>query len=290
MGAGVAAVAGALPPAAAFPLSGGAPTQGASGLVRLGAVNTPEYSGLLDVLLEEFQAGSGLEVTLAAGENVYQRARDGAFDLIVSHYGHRDVQAFLADGLGQWPRTVFANQQAIVGPSSDPAGVRGLSDATEAFRRIAERGELWLVNNLPGVEYLEAVLWEGAGRPEKREWYLDEGLGQAQAMQAAAERGAYSMWGIFPFLRFWEQQPGLDLEPLVLADPLLQRIMVTVVVDPRRFSTANVAGATALQQFLLEPATQAHVRSFRYPGREEQLWWPAGRHNHPSVLPGAGER
>jgi tungstate transport system substrate-binding protein len=253
----------------------------------LGAVNTPDYSGLLDELVAQFGAHSGMQVTVYSGEDVYQHARAGEVDLILSHYGHKDVEAFMTDGLGQWPRTVFANQIAVVGPPADPAGVRGLTDATEAFRRIAASGSTWVVNNLPGLGYLEAILWEGAGRPSKGEWYVDTDLAQGQAVQMAGRRGAYTVWGIFPFLRFLEQQRA-DLEPLVLADSLLQRIMVTILPDPRHFPTANLEGAAALQQFLLTPATQAHIREFRYPGRSEQLWWPAGRHNHPSVLPDAG--
>ena len=285
VGAGAGAAAGL----AGLPLAKGASAAArASGVVRLGAVNTPDYSGLLDEVIAEFGAQTGLAVTVYSGEDVYQHARTGEFDLIVSHYGHKDVEAFMADGLGQWPRTVFANQMAVVGPASDPAGVRGLADATEAYRRIAKSGASWVANNLPGIGYLEAILWEGAGRPAKGEWYIDTGQEKGQAIQAAARRGAYTLWGIFPFMRFLEQQK-VDLEPMVLADSLLQRIMVTLVVEPRRFPAANIEGAMALQQFLLTPAMQARIREFRYPGREEQLWWPAGRHNHPSVLPGAGE-
>lgn len=288
VGAGAGVAAGV----AMLPLTRGAAAAASlSGVVRLGAVNTPDYSGLLDEVIAQFGAQTGLDVTVYSGEDVYQRARTGAFDLIVSHYGHKDVEAFMADGLGQWPRTVFANQMAVVGPASDPAGIRGYTDATEAYGRIAKSGASWVANNLPGIGYLEAILWEGAGRPAKGEWYVDTGLAQGQAIQAAARRGAYTLWGIFPFLRFLEQQK-VDLEPMVpmvLADSLLQRIMVTLVVEPGRFPAVNVEGAMALQQFLLTPAMQAHIRGFRYPGRDEQLWWPAGRHNHPSVLPESGE-
>jgi tungstate transport system substrate-binding protein len=285
-GAGVAAGVATLPSTRGA--AAAAAAAALSGVVRLGAVNTPDYSGLLDEVIAEFGAQTGLDVTVYSGEDVYQRARTGAFDLIVSHYGHKDVEAFMADGLGQWPRTVFANQMAVVGPASDPAGIRGLADATEAYGRIARSGAPWVANNLPGIGYLEAILWEGAGRPAKGEWYIDTGLAQGQAIQAAARRGAYTLWGIFPFLRFLEQQK-VDLEPMVLADSLLQRVMVTLVVEPQRFPAVNVEGAMALQQFLLTPAMQAHIRGFRYPGRDEQLWWPAGRHNHPSVLPESGE-
>ena len=75
-----------------------------------------------------------------------------------------------------------------------------------------------------------------------------------------------------------EQSP-LDLEPLVIADPLLQRIMVSIVVNPTAVKTVNAAGAKAFESFLLTPAVQARIAAFRYPDFAEQVWWPAGRHN-----------
>lgn len=253
-------------------------------LIRLAAVNTPEYSGLLDDLLSDFAAQTGYEVDVYSGEDVYEQARAGNADLVLSHYGHAGVEAFVTQGFGLWPRAVFANQVGLVGSSADRAHIGGLADAAEAFSRIAATRSSYVVNDLPVLRYTENTLWEAAGRPDKGSWYMDEGLQKGQAMMAAAERGAYTMWGIFPFLRF-QQQHRLDLQPMVLDDPLLQRIMVTVVLNPDRFLDANVEGATALQQYLLTPATQARIRTFRIPELDHQLWWPAGRHNNPGVLP-----
>ena len=77
----------------------------------------------------------------------------------------------------------------------------------------------------------------------------------------------------------------MELQPFVLNDPLLQRIMVSVVVDSEKAPGANVTGAKALQQYLLDPATQARIRASRLPGIDQQIWWPAGRNNASSVLP-----
>jgi hypothetical protein len=70
--------------------------------------------------------------------------------------------------------------------------------------------------------------------------------------------------------------------PLVLADPLLQRLLVSVVV---RAPGCNQDGARALQSHLLAPATQARIRATRYPTDERVCWMPAGRHNRTAVLP-----
>src|SRR5215211_1968544 len=253
-------------------------------LVRLSSVVTPKDGGLYDDLLPDFERQTGYQVELTTGEDVYSPARNGQADVVLSHYGHEDAQTFVQDGLGQWPQTVFFNQHTLLGPPSDPARAQGLTDLVEAFRRIAQTRSPFVVNNTEGIKYLTDVLWEAAGSPAKEGWYSDQGAQGQNAIAKAAQQGGYVLWGLTPFLRT-QKQNRLDLQPLVLNDPLLQRIMVTVAVNPKEVSGVNVTGAEAFQQYLLEPATQARIRAFRLPGIDEQIWWPAGRNNAGYALP-----
>src|SRR5215203_4061731 len=253
-------------------------------LVRLSSVVTPKDGGLYDDLLPDFERQTGYQVELTTGEDVYGPARNGQADVILSHYGHEDAQTFVQDGLGQWPQTVFFNQHTLLGPPSDPARLQGLTDLVEAFRRIARTRSPFVVNNTEGIKYLTDVLWEAAGSPAKEGWYSDQGVQGQNAIAKAAQQGGYVLWGLTPFLRS-QKQNRLDLQPLVLNDPLLQRIMVTVAVNPKKVSGVNATGAEAFQQYLLEPATQARIRAFRLPGIDEQIWWPAGRNNAGYALP-----
>lgn len=244
-----------------------------SNVVRLAVVNTPAESGLLSEILPDFERQTGLRVELYAGSDAIVRARNGQVDLIISHYGHADLESFMMDGLGLWPYPVFANQQAIIGPSSDPARVANLEDAVEGFRRIAQSKSPYVVNNGAIPKYVEDVLWEAAGRPPKEAWYIDLGLsGDNGAQQAAAQRGAYLIFGLVPFLQF-QRQTGVDLRPLLVNDSVLSRTMVCVVVKPEKFPQANTAGATALQTYLLRSSTQARIRAYRLPGLDHALWW-----------------
>jgi tungstate transport system substrate-binding protein len=278
LGVGVIGIFWALPPGGAKPIS-------RAPVVRLAVVFTPEESGLLAELLPEFERQTGYQVEVDSREDVYDVARNGKADLVISHYGHPGVEPFVTEGLGLWPRTVFANQAALLGPSGDPAHVGGLNDAVEAFRRIAHQRARFLVNNSAAEKYLAEILWEGAGRPDKGNWYIDRGLQQQQAVEAAAELGAYTLWGLVPFLRLRERSE-LDMEALLLSDPLLQRIMVSVVVNPEKIPGSHVKGALALQRYMIAPATQARIRSFRYPGLNHQMWWPSGRNNAGAFLTG----
>src|SRR5262245_29261846 len=94
------------------------------GIVRVASVKTAVDGKLLPALIERFERASTYRVRLATGVAVYELAREGNADVVVSHYGHKDAEQFVLDGLGEWPRTIFSNQMALVGPPSDPARVR----------------------------------------------------------------------------------------------------------------------------------------------------------------------
>ena len=258
--------------------------QANAGVVRVASVKTAVEGNVLPELIADFEKASPYKIALTPGEAVYTSAREGKVDLVVSHYGHREAEDFVLDGLGEWPRTIFSNQMALVGPPGDPAHVRGLDDAGEAFRRIAASKSTFVLNNIDGVRYLTEILWNAAGKPDRTGWFLDEGHRKDGAIERASEMGAYSFWGLTPFLRVNGQAP-LKLEPLVLADPLLQRLLVSVIVKPTKVAGVNTEGARALQAHLLSPATQARIRSIRYPGDQRVCWVPAGRNNRIAMLP-----
>ena len=250
-----------------------------SSVIRLHVVNVPVDSGLLAGLLPDFETSTGYRVEVQkTGEQVYENARRGDADLILSHYGHAGVDDFMADGLGLWPRAVFANQAVLLGPPSDPAGIRGIQDAVEAFRRIAETKSRFSVNNAATEKYLGQVLWEGAGRPDPAGWYLDTGSRDQPAVQAAERSESYILFGIVPFLKL-KEATNSRLEMFVVEDSILQRMMMTVIPNPEKIAGVNLAGAVALQKYLTSVATQARIRAFRYPGVSQPLFWPSARDN-----------
>ena len=262
------------------PLFAQSPASPQGGTVRLALVNVPDE--VLKPMLPDFQKQTGIRAEIVyTGDNPYSVAREGKADLVISHYGHEGVEPFVTEGLGLWPHPVFANQMALLGPPSDPAHVRGLTNAAEAFRRIAESKSPFVVNNGVGAKYLEAILWTSAGIHEKGSWHLDLKSEGRKAAQDAAQKGAYVLWGLPPFLRLKRQGP-IDLTPLVVGDAILQRIMVSIVVNAKKIAGVNVDGAKTFQEFLIAPATQARIRAFRYPDFDQQAWWPAGRHNNAS--------
>ena len=253
-------------------------------LVRLATVKTIRTGGFLDALASDFEKKTGYHVEVYAGEDVYQQARAGKADVVFSHLGHKDAQAFLQDGLGEWPLAVLSNTQAFIIPPGDPAQVATAIDPVQAFKRIAQSKSPFVVNDNDGVKYLTETLWNLAGKPDKAGWYIDRGLRKSEAMDEAAKMKAYSIWGVTPFLEYQEVS-NVALRPIVLNDSLMQRLMVCVAVKPAKLPGVNVDGVKAFQAYLLDPATQATIREFRVPGLAQPLFWPQGRTNASAVLP-----
>jgi tungstate transport system substrate-binding protein len=252
-------------------------------IVRIASVKTAVEGALLPALVESFEKSTAYRVRVTAGTQVYEQAREGKVDLVISHYGHRDAEAFVLDGLGEWPRMIFSNQMVLVGPPSDPAKVRGLTDLAEAFRRIVESRSTYLVNETDGVRYLTEILWNAIGKPSREGWLVEAKVAKDAAIAEAVTRGAYTLWGLTPFLRTIGDRP---LEALVIDDPLLHRMMVSVLVKPSSTIRINAEGAMAFQTHLLQPATQAAIRTIHYPA-QDATWVPAGRHNRSGMLPKA---
>ena len=109
--------------------------------IKMATTTSTENSGLLKALLPHFERESGYKVhVIAVGTGKALRmGRDGDVDVVLVHAPAAERQ-FVADGYGIERRDVMYNDFVIVGPRSDPAGIRGMPDAASALARIAEIG------------------------------------------------------------------------------------------------------------------------------------------------------
>lgn len=246
--------------------------------VRLAVVNTPDYDGLMDALLPGFEKETGLKVQMYSGSDVHFRAMEGEADIVISHYGKSPVEDFVMEGWGTWPEMVFSNQAVIIGHKSDPAKIKGMENASEAFAKIAKSNSFYAESAIPGVAFLSEMLWGLAGNPEKGAWYQSKPSAQGNAAKLVDQNKGYFLWGSAPFLRY-KEKTGADLEIMVSKDPMLQRIMAISIVKNERVNGVNTKGAELLRDYLLRADTQVKVAEYRSKWSDLQLWWPAARDN-----------
>lgn len=155
-------------------------------------------------------------VATGTGEAL-ERARRGDADLALTHDSAAEA-AFVRSGHGVERRPLLRTEFTIAGPPADPAGVRGLTDAAEALRRI-ERGRHAFVSrgDDSGTHRRELELWRSAGVDPRRlrDDYLQAGQGMGETLLIANERSAYALTDL-PTLRALSRV--VELEPLVRGD------------------------------------------------------------------------
>jgi tungstate transport system substrate-binding protein len=219
--------------------------------------------GLLDRLIPPFEAETGLRVTpLAVGSGEALRlGRDGNADVLLVH-DPKGEAALAADGLVAEDVELMRSRFVVVGPKSDPAGVRGLTAGAEVFQRLAEgRAPFASRGDDSGTHRREKSLWQAAGTdPAGRDWYLSSGAGMVHTLRVASERQAYCLTDTATWLT---AKKNLDLEVLVdSAAPEWANVYSVLLLDPKRFPEANHEGARRFRDFLATGAGREIIRTF----------------------------
>jgi len=109
--------------------------------LRLATTTSTYESGLLDYLTPVFETRYNVKVdiiSVGTGQAL-EIARRGDADLVLVHARELE-EAFVRNGYGVHRVGVMYNDFIIIGPISDPAGIRGMTNATGAFMKIAETG------------------------------------------------------------------------------------------------------------------------------------------------------
>lgn len=195
-----------------------------------------EDTGLLDVLtgawLEQHPTRR-LRVVAVGSGHALELARRGDADVVLVHDPAAE-SAFVAAGHGDRRRTIMRNDFVIAGPPADPAAVGAARDPLEAFRRIAQARQTFLSRgDSSGTHRKERALWLAAGIEPAGEWYREAGVGQADLLRMASERGAYALVDRGTF-RFLQRQLALEIlhsDGAVLDNPY-SVIVASRAVDP----------------------------------------------------------
>ncbi|MEI8334444.1 MAG: substrate-binding domain-containing protein [Chloroflexota bacterium] len=248
-------------PASVAPASAAATPDVNSSLI-LATTTSTQDSGLLDVLVPAFEQATGYVVkTVSVGSGqALKMGQEGNADVLLVHSPAAE-KTFMDDGWGVDRRLVMHNYFQIVGPKDDPAGIRGMTSAADAFKKIADSGSTFVSRgDGSGTEAKELAIWKTAGiTPAGNTWYLQSGQGMGPTLQIASEKGAYTLTDNATFL---SNSSKLALEVLVQGDPVLLNIYHVISVNPEKWPKVNIGGATAFSDFLTSPAGQELIGSF----------------------------
>jgi tungstate transport system substrate-binding protein len=254
-------------------------------LIHLATTTTIDGSGLLAVLVAEFQKDSGLELQAVVGGS--GRALDildmGDVDLAFTHDPEAE-RAFFDRGEFAEYRKVMFNDFVIAGPTEDPAHVRAATSAVDAMTRIAASAEAFASRaDSSGTHSRELSLWKAAGRKPEGPRLIETGQGMAPTLRIASERRAYVLTDR-PTLT--QIGPTLRLVVLNEGDPVL--LNTYAVMYRRGLSGDRLDHARAFLTWLTDGRGRHVIEAFTIRGAKSFTVWPTDRpRSKPSDMPHA---
>lgn len=248
-----------------------------SKFILLSSTIGPIDAGIIDVLENEFEKETGIRVRhVGSGTGAaLDIARNGNVDLVLVHAKSLE-EKFVNEGYGTKRIDLMYNDFVIVGPSNDPAGIKGMEQATEALRRIFEKGVLFISRgDKSGTHVAEMELWNKAGLKPSGSWYVvyEKGAeGNAPTLRYTDQKEAYTVIDRATFLTLKDQ---IKLVVLVEKDEALLNYITLIPVNPKKFSKVNYEDTMTFVKWLTSPEKgQRIIRDFGKDKYGSPLFFP----------------
>lgn len=262
-------------------------------IIKMSTTTSTENSGLLNVLLPEFTKDTGIKVkVIAKGTGAAIRdGMDGNVDIIFVHNKSREEQ-FIQEGYGAYRLAVMHNDFVVLGPKSDPAGIKGLGVA-EAFKKIADSKSIFISRgDDSGTHAKEQELWGLAGITLARkttdvikdgktagveyvypavlgERYVSIGQGMGKTLTFSEEKQAYTLADRGTYLEYkYGREQGLDLDILCEGDDNLGNPYGIIPVNPEKYPDVKFEEADKLAKWLVSERGQKLIEGYKIQGHQ----------------------
>jgi tungstate transport system substrate-binding protein len=248
----------------------GAVDSPSTGVLRLATTTSTRDSGLLERLLPRFEKANACRVdVVAVGTGAALKLGEaGDVDVVVVHAREAE-EAFMKSGHGIRHEEFMDNHFILLGPPSDPAGIRDV-DPVEALRKI-HAGSYPFVSrgDDSGTHKRELRLWKAAKVEPQGDAYVEAGSGMGPTLVMASEMRAYVLADMGTYLNFRDK---IDLLPLAKSTAVLRNPYAAMVVNPDKHHRIDQQLAEAFVDFLISAEAQQVIANYKI--GEQQLFHP----------------
>jgi tungstate transport system substrate-binding protein len=258
----------------ALTLASGAYSCGGGGdELILTTTTSTQDSGLLDVLIPQFEDEHGYKVkTIAVGSGEALRlGSEGEADVVLAHSPQAEEE-FMAAGNGESRLIVMHNDFVVVGPADDSAGIKDSATAADTLEKLASSNSIFLSRgDESGTHTKELSLWTAAEIEPGGSWYQETGQSMGATLTVASQKQGYTLSDRGTYLA---QKENLDLDLLYEGDKALFNQYHVIVVNPEKHSKVNAEGARVFAAFITSPAVQATIGQFGVEAYGQALFIP----------------
>jgi tungstate transport system substrate-binding protein len=233
--------------------------------IRMASTTSTQNSGLFDYILPIFEKKTGIKVDVVAvgtGASI-EIGKRGDADVVFVHAKEQELQA-VAEGYFVNRHDVMYNDFVIIGPASDPEKITGLKSASDAFKKIAASGALFVSRgDKSGTHTKELSVWKTAGiDPKGRKWYLDAGQGMEKTQRIASEKRAYTLTDRGTWLAT-KDKDKLDMIVVLEGDPVLFNQYGVMAVNPEKHKQLKYKEAMEFVNWVISKEGQAVIASYK---------------------------
>jgi len=252
----------------------GAPADAQDKSIIVASTTSTQDSGLFGHILPLFKAKSGIDVKVVAQGTgqALDTGRRGDADVLFVH-AKAPEEKFVADGFGVKRYPVMYNDFVLIGPKSDPAGIKGTTDVAKALQAIKAKAAPFISRgDRSGTHIAELDLWKAAGidiGKEKGPWYKEIGQGMGAALNTASAANAYVLADRGTWLSFKNRG---DLDILVAGDKRLFNQYGVILVNPEKHPHVKKDFGQAFINWLISPEGQKAIADYKINGQE--LFFP----------------
>jgi tungstate transport system substrate-binding protein len=247
--------------------------------IVVSSTTSTQDSGLFGHILPLFKAKTGIDVKVVSQGTgqALDTGKRGDADVVFVHAKGLE-EKFVADGFGVKRNPVMYNDFVLIGPKSDPAGIKGTSDIAKALDTIKAKGATFISRgDRSGTHVAELDLWKAAGVDIAKEkadktlgpWYREIGQGMGAALNTASASNAYVLADRGTWLSFKNRG---DLDILVAGDKRMFNQYGVILVNPAKHPHVKKDAGQAFIDWLISPEGQKAIADYQING--EQLFFP----------------
>jgi len=239
--------------------------------LRMATTTSTDNSGLLHYLLPLYEVKCGCKVRyVAVGTGAaIKLGENGDADVLMVH-ARAAEDKFVAEGYGVNRRDLMYNDFVIVGPHSDPAGIRGMKDPLAALKTIKDKGAIFVSRgDDSGTNKKELGFWKKLGVDPKGPGYLAIGQGMGQTLTVTAEKQGYTLTDRATYATY-KDKTGLEI--MVEGAKDLLNPYGVIAVNPKKYPGVNYDGAMQFIEWLTSDEGQHAIAQYKPKGA--QLFFP----------------
>jgi tungstate transport system substrate-binding protein len=240
--------------------------------IVVASTTSTEQSGLFGHLLPAFKKDTGIDVRVVAvgTGQALDIGRRGDADVVFVHDTAAEDK-FVAEGFGVKRFPVMYNDFILIGPKTDPAGVKG-GDITAALAKLGASAQAFVSRgDKSGTHAAELRYWKAANidiAAAKPAGYRECGCGMGPALNLAAQSNAYVLADRGTWLAFKNRA---DLAILVEGDKRLFNQYGVMLVNPEKHPHVKQEAGQRFVDWLVSPQGQGAIAAYKIEG--EQLFF-----------------